>query len=648
MNIKSWVSSWFAAICAGVLMSSASAADSPRGLLELLRSALAPDQSKKQDEAIEIARRAVGEHPSPRTWDSAVYLPYATPNELLSQFIGTAIVTDIKGLANVSLTLTTFKITGGWGEARVELGLHAGTSLTKDSADLTVEGKLLYRGYTEKTSGTASAVFGVVLDTPRAAANVNGKTLTAPDWLTSVAASSAMRLFEDRLTFAIPVTTDYSRRVGYNGETTLKAGDAGTVTVRITAPGTTLHEKIERFAPVLVRSGMWLCVRFEGSPAPKSGVVPTKLEEALAEYESESGPTPKLFVNGNFLEGVVNGLGELSETARTAKAKIVSHRDRLLNTGGDIHAKVWLENDDGGGSLTVTPSADWKVDENDSNKHHALTIAATYASAVSANLHVHVDVGPGGGAGTSVGTRGNSSGKVEGTMKTLLLSDKPDPKAPGKVLVLRADFPKQELKAEVKTDGRLKLKILGGWESIRVPQFGTRVTLPVPYNVVPSIPLLSDAPYPIDFAASETLPEGVAIVPAEGKKIPTHLVVEPGEPIRDPLGYVLPFTVQILALTDEEANQRAAATRAVLLRESRPTIELGKVEVLLAGVAFGPNNDLIKSVRNTYETLDKAQRDFVNETEKVAERVGDTVNDAANRLLKNWDLPKRPIGVRSA
>jgi len=207
-------------------------------------------------------------------------------------------------------------------------------------------------------------------------------------------------------------------------------------------------------------------VRFEGRPAAEPAVVPAKIEEALAKYEAESGPVPRLFVNGKFLEGIVNGLGELPETARTAKAKIISHRDRLLNTSGDIHAKVWLENHDGGGSLVIKPSADWSEDLGDPKKHFALKVAAEYQVSASANLHVHVDVGPGGGAGTSVGTRGNSGGRVEGTMKTMLLSDKADPKEPGKVLVLRADFPKQELRAEVKTDGRLKLKILGGWESI--------------------------------------------------------------------------------------------------------------------------------------------------------------------------------------
>jgi hypothetical protein len=213
-------------------------------------------------------------------------------------------------------------------------------------------------------------------------------------------------------------------------------------------------------------------------------------------------------------------------------------------------------------------------------------------------------------------------------LKTMLLADKPDPKSPGKVLVLRADFPNQEIRAEAKTDGHLKMKILGGWETIEVPEFGARVTVPVPHNVVPSIPLLSDAPYPIDLRKRQALPTHISIVPADGKRIPTHIVIDPGEPVWDAVGYLLPFTVKILTLTKAEAEQRTAVTEAILSRESQPPIELGKVEILLAGIVFGRNNELVKAVRNTYLTLNKAQRDFVNETERVAQNVSDTASEA--------------------
>jgi hypothetical protein len=619
------------------------AAEPPHGLLHLLRRPPSTDAPKQGNEAIEVARQAVAEQPSPADWDSAVYLPWATPNDLLSQFLGTAIVADFKGLPSVNLTLTQAKIIGDWSEAKVEIRLLAGTSLNEDSAELVATGRLLYRGYAEKESGTATTVFRIALEPPKASANVKGKTFAAPDWITELAASGVIRILEDRLTFALPVPIDFSRPVGYDGTTTLKAGDAGTVTVRITAPGATLRKRIDKFAPIFVPSGLWLCARFEGRPQPRPSPPPAKIEDALAEYEKQGGEGAKLIISGKFLEGVVNGLGELPEAARTAKAKIVGHRDRLLNTSGDIHAKVWLHNHEGGGSLTVSPSAQWKLDEKDAAKGFALHIAAGYQSAVSANLAVHVDPGISGGVGTTVGSHGNSSGSVKGTMKTVLLQNKEDAKEPGKVLLLRADFQNQELNAEVKTDGRLKLKVLGGWESIRVPQFGVRATVPVPHNIVPGIPLVSDAPHPLEFSVADVVPDGVAIMPMEGKALPTHLVIEPSEPTHDSIGYMIPFTLHFLTLTADEATKRAATIETVLTRESRPTIAVGKIEVLLAGIVFGPNNDIIKAVRNTVETLDKAQKDIVNETERVAERVDATVTDAAEDTAEELKVAGKNI-----
>jgi hypothetical protein len=587
--------------------------------LELLLRSSEADSSKRKTEAIAIAREAAGEHPTPGTWDAALYLPYTVWNDLLGRFVGTEIACDLRGVVGMRIVLTGIKISGEWGNARVDLNLRAQTSLSGDSAELVTTGRLLYCGYAEKESGTVSAVFRIDLDPPSQTEKTGAKTFLKPGWLTQLVATGAMKLLEDQLTFALPVPVNFAFPLGYDEETTIRANDEGWVKVHVTAAGATLRQRVERFAPIFVPSGLWLCLQFQGSPKTEVAAAPTKIEDALANYDKEGGDQAKLIVHGKFLEGIVNGLGELSEEARTAKASIIDDGGRLFHSGGDVYAAVWLQNHDGGASLTVNPSAEWKTE--------GLEVTVAYQALARANLHVHVDPGISGGVGTSVGSRGSSGGIVKGTMKTMLLCD--NECLSGKVLALRPDFRNQELRIEMTTDGRLKLEILGGWESIRVPSFGVRTILPVPHNVLPSIPLLTDAPCAIDLSVSKKLPPGLAITLPQKTRLPTHLVIEPTEPTGDPLGYVMPFTVRFDNFTSEEVRKRTAAVDAVLRSEAQPKIEVGKIDVLFAGFAFGSNNEIIKAVANTVETLHKTGKDVEHEVARTADNVEAQVENGA-------------------
>jgi len=618
--------------CTGATLPAATADDSPRELFDLLKRALTVDPQKRQNESQLLAARVVAAHPVPSKWDAAVYLPYAVPNDLLGKMEGTKVATDVSGLATATVTLKGVKVSGDWAEGKVELELEAGTSLSSDTAGLTVSGRLLYLGFAENRDGTASAAFAVALGEPKANAKISGKTFETPDWLGRYVAAGAMRLLEDQLRFSIPVPLEFSRKFGYTGESLLRTGE-GWIKLNISAPGATLRQEIAEIAPIFVPSGVWLGVDFEegliatappaatATPAP---LAPAALQAALVAYEKQGGTMPRLFVNGHYLASLVNDIGKLSLAERTATATIAGHGGNLASTGGDIYAKAYLHNDDGGGWLTVAPSATWGPE--------GLKISCGYEAAARANLHLHVDLGPGGGVGTSVGIRGGTGRQqVTGTVRLRVLQN-PKEGQPGSVLALKADFANQAVAITAKTDGRFKLKLLGGWASADVPAIGAKITLPVPHNVVPSIPLLSDAPLALHFAESVELPTGGVLTPSE-KGVPTHMLIAAGEPEMDAIGCIVPFAVSFETLSKEDAAKRCEAVEAVLRAESQPKIEIGSVEVDLGGIKIGKNNEIIKAVVNTVETLEKAGKDVARE----ADRAADNVEREAGKVAGNGE-----------
>jgi hypothetical protein len=622
------------------------AADAPSGLFDLLKRALTTDPQARQSQSQLLAARVLAAYPEPSKWDAAVYLPYAVPNDLFSHMAGTKITVDVSGLATATLTLKGAKVSGDWAEAKVELELEAGTSLNADTAGLTVSGRLLYLGFAENRDGSASAAFAVALDQPRANAIVSGKTFETPDWVGRYVAAGAMRLLEEQLRFAIPVPLEFTRNFGYTGESLLRTGE-GWIKLNINAPGATLRQEVAEVAPIFVPSGLWLGVDFEEGlvaaatkppaaavpPSKRAPLTPAAFQAALVAYEKQAGTMPQLFVNGQYLASLVNGIGKLSLAERTATATIVNDGGNLASTSGDIYAKVYLQNHDGGGWLSVAPAATWGTE--------GLKITCAYEASARANLHLHVDPGPGGGVGTSVGIRGSTgSQKVTATVGLRLLQN-PQEGQPGSILALKADFGNQAVAITAKTDGRFKLKLLGGWVVASVPQIGAKITLPVPHNVVPSIPLLTDAPLAVDFAESVELPPGGVLTPPE-KGVPTHMLIAAGEPQMDAVGCVVPFAVSFEALSKEDASKRLAAVEAVLKAESRPKIEVGSVEVDLGGIKIGKNNEIIKAVINTVETLEKAGDDVAREADRAADnverevgKVGENVEREVGRGGKN-------------
>ena len=119
-------------VLAAVLLPCVAHAQSPppaSGLLQLLRRAIDADPKKQEAEARAAAIRVATIHPMPATWDSALYLPYAVPNDLLSRLVGTQVAYDFKEHRAVTLEITKAEIVGDWIQAKVSLGLRIGTSI---------------------------------------------------------------------------------------------------------------------------------------------------------------------------------------------------------------------------------------------------------------------------------------------------------------------------------------------------------------------------------------------------------------------------------------------------------------------------------------------------------------------------------------
>ncbi len=611
------------------------------GITQLLQKALETDPAKQQLAAREAAALTFAKYPSPSDWDTAVYLPYRVPNELLSQFVGTKLSLDIEGYGAVFVEITKAELSGEFFQAKAAIGLRVGTNLTDDAAELVSSGRLLYQGFKQTDEKTTSAAFAIGLDAPVASAVVNGKTFTNPEAIKKLVDSGALRIIEERLRFALPMPVEFSQKLHYKGESLLATGDKGWVKVGIEVPGATVRQRVAALEPVFVPSGMWLGIDLENAtsaPAQPAAIAPAKddvVQKALETYQSQSGSVPKVFVKGAFIAQVFNDVGALKKEERTATVTILDHGGNLFDSGGDFYAKAWLENNDGGASLTIAPSAKWDA--------NGLTIDCGYEASARANIHLHVDPSVGGGVGTSVGCSGGSSAILSAAPAPWLITGE-NPASPGKVLALRPDFKGQDIHFNGKTDGEFKFKILGGMQSLKVPAFGARATVPVPHNIVPSLPLLTDAPRPVTLLSEVKLPAGASLKTPPEKEFPTHLVITPGEPVRDPIGYILPFQIKFSKFAPEEVKSRNDAVAGLLRAEARPDIKVGNIELFIGGISLAPLQQVVKLLVEGIQTAVKAGKQVVRETAKAAEDVGREAKKLADNVERELGTAAKNVG----
>jgi hypothetical protein len=236
-----------------------------------------------------------------------------------------------------------------------------------------------------------------------------------------------------------------------------------------------------------------------------------------------------------------------------------------------------------------------------------LTVTAKERLAATVDIHVHVDPLIGGGVGTNVGMKGDAHADIGSTFGLTVM------KVAGcTVLALLPRAECQISTFELRTDG----KLVGDWGWTKVPQIGARLRTDVLGTALEPQIVLSDAPYIVRGTTDNGQPlpiesKGVKyrVSPAWSK---AELVLVPTEARMSNDGYLVEIGIKVnfsqrWTDTTKEQEEQERAMRAQFKDTVKPSTCPGGTEfaVLLGDIEFGPNNEIVKWIRNAWNDITK-------------------------------------------
>jgi len=567
--------------------------------------------------------------PNPRTdnptgWDAALFLPASIPEAVFATVAGASLRIPMQ-FFDFQLTFVKASTKFDWDKATIGITLAAGLADGEPLAQLEAGGSISFLKFDRSADGSnPQARFRVTLDALKASTPLSGKKVDATQLVAKLREAGILETLSDTFSFSIPVPLDLAANVHFDDELSFTCDDKnGEVKVRVTAPGGAISKKITDVRAVIVPAGIWLCAQFDGAPLSPDAEVELPPNERWKAYEVRARLVPKdtarMLVGGTFLVQTFDQLKTILGDAGTIQVKGVAHKGKLVD--GD--ARVWLENDNESASITVTPSAVWAPT--------GLKVTCRYKTTAQADIGFKFKL-PVGNLGSTVGCNGESGGSVEAQFAATILSSaapKPPATFQASALVLKPQFLKdgklEQLALKVETDGTFKTKLpFGAHIKVDAPTVKVEATLPVPVDVLPRVPLLTNEPRVFDRANSLQLPAGYSFRPAE-KGFPTHAVLTPTEADATGEGYWVNFKFGLVQLKPEEADTQRKAIDMMLRETERPKIELGNIKVTVAGI--GPNNDLIKALMMIGGLVYDGYNSAVEAKENVAETVAKAAED---------------------
>jgi hypothetical protein len=591
--------------------------------------------------------------PTPKAWNVACFIPQKVLDEAVMKFTGTTLDIPIERVPDLRLTVQVVTVKGDYGAAPVELTVEAATTGGTAIAELSLNGRCLFLGLkpSEKSADKKTLGVGIALEKMTVKNQLGGWSLMPAKWLVELAANEALRHFEDHLKYEWEVPAEFAKQVDYGKVHRVETDDhKGWINVKVEAPGDKLSARLESAAVIFVPKGIWVGLSIEPALAPATpSLAKRPLPDLLAAYESGAPSATAAWINGEFLASTINKLGALDEAKRSAHARVQAHegallsknwRDEVLGNGG---LEIYLHNNDGKAVVTATPSAKW-TDE-------GLRVEVDLKGSGNVDLHVHLDPVVTGGVGTSVGVKGEVSGKTAAVMKIERLTA-------GAAEEMKGTFLSPQVVPEsvtgfksgvgflLKSDGILNFNFLGKTVKVEVPGLGVSGSVALPADVIPSLPLFTNAPIALKVPPLQAKPgEAVVRLPAAVEN--QHVVVDASGVSTAEGGYEVQAITRLDTLTPEVAEQRRKMVEAAFPTPPVGEVKPGRIEVLVGDLRFGENNDIVKAIRivakavkDTIDTLNKAGKDVEREVRKFGQSTFYVIDKAGEGVKKEMkDLP---------
>ena len=385
----------------------------------------------------------------------------------------------------------------------------------------------------------------------------------------------------------------------------------------------TVREEFSYAHPVFTEGGMWLgAKRRTGGQAPLEQVargsktdaqLDAEIADLRAKIRQVDGPSGSqgdvaVWIKGDLFAALGKKLSELSPDKRTAT--LVSDQYQ-----GRIAEKEWRDNILGKGGVFVefnkpdAVHATISVGEVGAKwvPQRGLAVSAAAHVKATADVHVHIDPLIGGGVGTNLGMEGSGDAQIAGEMRISKVSV-----GPRTVLALDPKMQCNPAKVELKTDG----KLVTNWGWTKVPAIGARVETAALNNVVQPAVILSDAPIAVrgrtDKGEPFTIDGGgktLLVTPAwKSAQVVLHLL----DASAGDAGILASARLEVTSSPDEDRDAQAREeSEAKLKRDVAEQLKAGdcssdiSIAVVIGDVEIGPNNEVVKMLRNAWNDITK-------------------------------------------
>lgn len=564
-------------------------------------------------------------------------------------FHGKTVKLIVKGLGQpVEVTVKKLSITTGVGvvPVAIDVGVKAGPN---KAVDLEIDGFLYFAGTSVDAAASTPedpvqlATFKVMPVSIRPHFKYEAFDLAGRQFVGELLALGVFNFFTDQLAFPIP----YHPRVHFAWDQpkslTLPFGEnnSGSIAAAVTTTPIAVERWLKISSPVFTTTGIVLAATLGTEPAAPATLEPPALDDpgtnsaATLLADTYAIQIDEASVLGWYDKAVTISLSKpaVEQMSSVAADALKGFSATIQSTAisGRFFDKPWSDDILGSGGFFAEASNNDSVEasltdasvELATDPEKGPVVSAAMTAKVSADIHVHVDPLLGGGVGTTVAVKGSASPTIRAWIASAEI-----PVGDRQIGVVGPVIQCTKFDVTAKTDGKVKLG--SGWAT--VPEIGAIVSQVIGKD--PTQPtIVSGIPTPVTLLQPSTGEGGGDVKVASGLygKIDVKGFRTSVKDGRFVIAADAALSVSDTPTTPLNAEEllalRQAATEGWNARMQQNCPDPGGLRVFVGDLEFGPNNEIIKFLRNAWSDITKGPGEN-NEGVKALKAATDAMNAA--------------------
>ncbi|AZV18106.1 hypothetical protein [Mesorhizobium sp. M7A.F.Ce.TU.012.03.2.1] len=561
----------------------------------------------------------------PEAWSAGLFVSEAGLNTLFKGLDNATVAFDPESRPDEDTVVTvgSFRVAFEPGFASGDITLMATSAKRELNLEFKGTAAAIFNGIDRDNDGSPTAVFSIHLIDLEPQISWYSLDFGIRSYASDLLQAGIMAYLADSLTVRLPFDDQLKVDLELDHKETVPVREPKAenyIDLRFTMLSSSIEQRLSYAHPLFLDGGLWLLASADDkgqqlAPSPDvgtrtAGEVETEIRQMrakLAAYVVPEETDVSVWLRGETVGNVLKKIQELPLDKRTVTVISTKSagrlaedkwRDDILGEGGAF-AELTGNNAVSGKIELREISSSWTPDK-------GLTFKSRVHADANAKIHAHVDPLIGGGAGTTAGMLGSADLEFEGTVNIGVQEVEGH-----KLLVLLPESACKEARLQLTTDG--KLKIGSGWTS--VPSVGGIFKGPVGLSAIPPQLVATDLPILLSGRSKDGKP---LVVPADGDRVlvttnwqRAKFILTPSAVKAGKEGYVISAGLTAEYSDQPDIHDRAAEEkklREALVKKSsamKPCPGAYSFAVKLGSLEFGPNNEIVKFLRNAWSDITK-------------------------------------------